>query len=128
MAPEGQRSIDNYFNKSNVVIPVDPTHPYPFGNAGRNSVRAYAFYEADLGLHKDFPLWKEGRKLEFRAEFFNLLNKTNFQAPNSTSQQQCLRHYPQHLPGAHNPVRAEDQPLAHFLFPGPLLCGPGRRS
>jgi hypothetical protein len=85
MAPEGQRSIDNYFNKSNVVIPVDPTHPYPFGNAGRNSVRAYAFYEADLGLHKDFPVWKEGKKLEFRAEFFNLLNKTNFQAPNSTA-------------------------------------------
>jgi hypothetical protein len=85
MAPEDQRSISNYFNKSNVVIPVDPTHPYPFGNAGRNSVRAYAFYQTDMGLHKEFPFWKEGRKIEFRAEFFNLFNKTNFQAPNSTS-------------------------------------------
>jgi hypothetical protein len=85
MAPEDQRNIDNYFNKANVVIPVDPANPYPFGNAGRNCVRAYAFYQTDLGLHKEFALMKEDRKLEFRAEFFNLFNKTNFQAPNSTS-------------------------------------------
>ncbi|MBI4891591.1 MAG: TonB-dependent receptor [Acidobacteria bacterium] len=84
MAPEGQRSIDKYFNPDNVVIPVDPLHPYPFGSAGRNVARSYALYQADFGMHKDFPLWAEGKKIEFRAEFFNLLNKTNFQAPNST--------------------------------------------
>ncbi len=84
MAPESQRNIDNYFNKDTVVIPVDVATPYPFGNAGRNSVRSYALYQTDLGLHKDFPLLAESRRLEFRAEFFNLLNKTNFQAPNST--------------------------------------------
>jgi outer membrane receptor protein involved in Fe transport len=85
LAPESQRNIDNYFNKANVLIPVDPAHPYPFGNAGRNSVRGYAFYQADLGLHKDFGLWSESKKLEFRSEFFNVLNKTNFQAPNSSA-------------------------------------------
>jgi len=84
MAPEPQRSIDNYFNKNNVVIPVDPLHPDPFGNAGRNNVRSYALHTTDLGLHKDFSLWKEDTKLSFRSEFFNLFNKTNFQAPNST--------------------------------------------
>jgi hypothetical protein len=84
LAPEGQRSIDTYFNLNNVVIPVDPTHPYPFGNAGRNLVRSYALYQADMGLHKEFRLWQESKKLEFRSEFFNLFNKTNFQAPNST--------------------------------------------
>ena len=85
MAPSGQRNIDNYFNKANVIIPVDPLNPNPFGNAGRNTVRSYAIYQTDLGLHKDFPLWSDIRKLEFRTEFFNLMNKTNFQAPNSTS-------------------------------------------
>jgi hypothetical protein len=84
MAPLSQRSIDNYFNKDNVVIPVDAQHPYPFGNAGRNIARGYAFYQADLGIGKDFPLWAEGRHPKFRSESFNLLNKTNFQAPNST--------------------------------------------
>jgi hypothetical protein len=84
MAPKSERNIDNYFNKNNVVLTGDPEHPNPFGNAGRNTTRSHALYQTDLGLHKDFPLWKESRKLEFRAEFFNLFNKTNFQAPNST--------------------------------------------
>jgi hypothetical protein len=81
MAPEGQRSIDNYFNKNNVVIPTNPL--FPFGDAGRNIVSTYPFYQADLGLHKEFPVWKENWKLELRGEFFNLLNKTNFGAPDS---------------------------------------------
>jgi hypothetical protein len=84
LAPEGQRNIDNYFNLANVVIPVSAATPNPFGNAGRNTIRSYAIYQTDLGLHKDFNLGSEKRKLEYRAEFFNLFNKTNFQAPNST--------------------------------------------
>jgi hypothetical protein len=82
MAPESQRSIDNYFDTANVVLPTDPR--FPFGNAGRNIARSYAFHQADMGLHKDFLLGSESRRLEFRAEFFDLLNKTNFGAPNST--------------------------------------------
>jgi hypothetical protein len=76
MAPEGSRTIDNYFNKDAVVIPTDRTQP--FGNAGRNIVRSHAFYQLDLGLHKSFRLPWDEKRLEFRAEFFNALNKTNF--------------------------------------------------
>jgi hypothetical protein len=32
----------------------------------------------DLGVHKSFTLWKESTQLEFRAEAFNILNRTNF--------------------------------------------------
>jgi hypothetical protein len=85
LAPESQRNIDNYFNKANVLIPVDPLNPNPFGNAGRNIARSYAIYQTDLGLHKDFNVRKEGWKLSFRSELFNLFNKTNFQAPNSAA-------------------------------------------
>jgi hypothetical protein len=85
MAPEASRNIDTYFNKANVLIPVDPANPNPFGNSGRNNVRSYALYQTDMGLHKEFRLWAESKKLEFRSEFFNLFNKTNFQAPNSTA-------------------------------------------
>jgi hypothetical protein len=35
----------------------------------------------DLGLHKDFRV-TEGSRIEFRTEAFNVLNKTNFSAPN----------------------------------------------
>ena len=41
-----------------------------------------AYYETDLGLHKNFNI-AEARYVQFRAEAFNLLNKTNF-APPST--------------------------------------------
>ncbi|MBI4874187.1 MAG: TonB-dependent receptor [Acidobacteria bacterium] len=82
MAPVAQRNIDNYFNKDNVQLPVNPL--FPFGNAGRNIARGYAFYQADMGLHKDFPVWREGRRIEFRSEFFNLFNRTNFASPNSS--------------------------------------------
>ena len=78
---QGQRTTSNYLNKSCVSVPTDPSHPW--GNASRNSVRGYPFYQFDLGLHKQFGLWREGTRLEFRAEAFNLLNQTNFQAPNS---------------------------------------------
>ncbi len=52
-----------------------------YGNVSRNSLRSYAFYQTDLGLHKAFALWREGSNLDFRAEAFNVLNKVNYQAP-----------------------------------------------
>ena len=68
-----------YFNTANVVLQTDPSHP--FGNAGRNAVRAPGLNQIDLAVHKDFRLPREGMRLQFRAEFFNALNHTNFQAP-----------------------------------------------
>jgi hypothetical protein len=80
--PSGsQQTYLNFFDKANIAQPTDPAQP--FGNAGRNIGRGYPLYQADLGLHKAFPIWKEGRQIEFRSEFFNLLNKTNFGLPNS---------------------------------------------
>ena len=75
-----ERSITNYFNKDAISVPTDVSKP--FGNAGRNIGRSHAFYQFDMGMHKDFRLFREENKLEFRAEFFNLFNKTNFQPAN----------------------------------------------
>jgi hypothetical protein len=61
----------------------NPSYTQPFGNAGRNIARTPFFSELDFGLHKNFNLRSERRYLQFRAEAFNLLNKTNF-APPST--------------------------------------------
>ncbi len=76
LAPPESRNIDNYFNRNNVVLPTDRSQP--FGNAARNSERSHALYQLDLGVHKDFALPRERMTLQFRGEFFNLLNKTNF--------------------------------------------------
>ena len=79
-APDGEQSVSNWFNKQNVTIPTDRTQP--FGNAPRNVARGPALYVLDMGLHKSVGLVGRSR-LEFRIEAFNVLNKTNFGAPNS---------------------------------------------
>jgi hypothetical protein len=78
MLPADQRTISHYFDTNNVHVPTDVSHP--FGNAGRNIARSNSFYNLDLGIHKQFPIQGEYKKLEFRTELFNALNKTNFQA------------------------------------------------
>ena len=35
----------------------------------------------DLAAAKTFPIWKERTRLQFRADFFNLFNHTNFANP-----------------------------------------------
>ena len=38
----------------------------------------------DFSVFKQFPLWKESQKLEFRSEFFNLFNTPQFNNPNGS--------------------------------------------
>jgi hypothetical protein len=35
----------------------------------------------DLAAAKSFPIWTERTRLQFRADFFNLFNHTNFANP-----------------------------------------------
>jgi hypothetical protein len=80
LAPADERTVQNWFNRNNVVIPTDPSQP--FGNAPRNALHGPNFWQVDFVASKrfDFPWRRSG--LEFRAEFFNLFNRTNFRAPN----------------------------------------------
>ncbi len=55
----------------------------PFGNAARNIARSDKYFNLDFAIQKSFRLpITEQTRIEFRAEFFNLFNKTNFQAAN----------------------------------------------
>jgi hypothetical protein len=56
-----------------------PTHP--FGNSGRNNIIGPAFWQIDFGVYKTFPVHERVR-IQFRAEAFNALNRTNFNVPN----------------------------------------------
>jgi len=62
-----------------VAIPTDPSQP--FGNVARNSVRGPMFWQLDTALSKRFT-FAGSTAFEFRFEAFNLLNRTNFRAPN----------------------------------------------
>jgi hypothetical protein len=68
-----------YFNYNAFSTPPPSA---PFGNSPRNAVRGFAFWELDTGLTKDFSITTKSH-LQFRAEAFNLTNKTNYGEPNS---------------------------------------------
>ncbi len=56
-----------------------------WGNLGRNTLRLGGTATFDLSLQKDTPIAGERVKLQFRAEFFNLLNRANWGAPTRVS-------------------------------------------
>jgi len=54
-----------------------------FGNSGRNQLRGAAYQEADISLVKNIvvPKFGESRKLELRADAFNIANHPNVAPP-----------------------------------------------
>lgn len=55
------------------------------GGLGRNTLRGYGWNELDFTLRREFPI-TEKIKLQFRADFFNILNHPAFAfAPGATS-------------------------------------------
>ena len=67
-----------YFNRGALAIPAVTS---PFGTLGRNVVYGFPLRQTNLVLSKSFRLWSETSRLTFRGEFYNLLNQTNFAAP-----------------------------------------------
>ncbi len=53
-----------------------------YGTLPRNALRAPALYNLNLAVSKKTPLFREGTQVEFRADFFNLLNHAEFLPPN----------------------------------------------
>lgn len=62
-------------------IPVDSNgNPTRQGTLGRNALRGFGATQWDLAVHRDIKI-HEGFTLEFRSEFFNVLNHPNFGSP-----------------------------------------------
>jgi hypothetical protein len=59
-----------------------PPASAPYGNVGRNSFRTPNFDQWDFSVDKNFRI-RERAKVQFRAEFFDLPNHTNFGIPNT---------------------------------------------
>jgi hypothetical protein len=75
------QTIDNYFAGYTFTTPPPSA---PFGNLGRNAFRAPSLEQWDMAVDKNFAITERAR-LQFRSEFFNLPNHTNFGIPNTTS-------------------------------------------
>ena len=66
-----------YFNTSAFAKPTFGT----FGNVRPNGFQQQRFWNVDASVFRQFPLWSDSRRLEFRAEAFNLLNTTILGTP-----------------------------------------------
>jgi hypothetical protein len=64
-------------------IAQDPNSPVEqFGTAGRNIAQGPGYANWDFSAFKNISI-TEGKELQFRAEFFNILNHTNLRLPDS---------------------------------------------
>ena len=81
------RSITNWIPRSSFALPGCPTmqpcatETHIEGNAGRNSIPMPGINNFDFSIFKNFHITENVRS-EFRAEFFNGLNHTQFGDPN----------------------------------------------
>lgn len=78
LVPSGFQQTPNHWFDTKALYVV----PYTFGSLGRNTIREDAFKNLDFSLAKDFPI-TESVRLEFRSEFFNVLNHPNFGPPDA---------------------------------------------
>jgi hypothetical protein len=72
--------INHWVNPAAFSLPA----PGTFGNLQRDFLTGPHTVNIDYSLTKDTTI-KEGYKLQFRAEFFNLANHANFALPNANA-------------------------------------------
>ena len=82
-AAASNKSYKQYFKVGNFATPATDGSATPFGNSPRNAVRGFDYWDVDTGLTKQFAL-TEKTHLVFRAEAFNVLNRTNYGDPNTS--------------------------------------------
>ena len=68
---------NQYFNSNAFVVPAAGT----YGNVGRDTLTGPGLAQLDFSVSKNTAV-SERFNLQFRAEFFNILNHTNFGTPN----------------------------------------------
>jgi Carboxypeptidase regulatory-like domain len=73
------QGLNEWFNTAAFAVPA----AYTFGNEGRNNMVGPAFKNLDITASKNFAI-TERFNLQFRAEFFNILNHPNFGTPDGT--------------------------------------------
>ena len=72
--------INSYFAGYTFTVP--PVNA-PFGNLGRNAFRVPGLEQWDLSVNKSFRI-RELATVQFRSEFFNVTNHTNFGIPTAS--------------------------------------------
>ena len=81
----GQRNVNQFFNTSCIALPSG-LGITAIGNANPSDVfRGPGIANYDATVFKNFPLRKESRVLQFRWEFYNVMNHTQFTTINTSA-------------------------------------------
>ena len=70
---------NQWFNPGAFVLPT----PGTYGNLGRGTLTGPGLADVDLSIFKNTGI-SDKTNLQFRAEFFNILNRSNYGPPNAT--------------------------------------------
>lgn len=76
--PDSQQTIQRWFDADAFAQPGFRQ----YGNSGRNVLFGPGTQQFNVALHKNFNV-TEGKRLQFRAEFYNLPNTPQFNTPNA---------------------------------------------
>jgi len=87
----GDRNIGTVY-RDNAIFWFTPaqaaqfTFPGPgeIGTSGRNAFRGPGFFNMDVSIVKNFPLWWERHRVSVRAELYNMWNNVNFANPGAS--------------------------------------------
>ena len=71
--------MSEWFDTSCYVLQA----PFQYGNAGRDTIEGPGLVNFDLNASKYFEL-REKMRLQFRSEFFNMMNTPYFGKPDTT--------------------------------------------
>jgi hypothetical protein len=74
------KSCVNWVNPAAFSVPVQNGPGTGFGNVVKGSLRGPGFTNWDAAVIRTFPIWRESN-LQFRAEYFDVLNHTEFSNP-----------------------------------------------
>jgi outer membrane receptor protein involved in Fe transport len=87
----GPRSVSDWLN-TNAYQRLDPVaNAGQFGTEGRNVNTGPGYADWDFAALKNFKL-AESKQLQFRAELFDVLNRTNFRLPDSDISSPTFNH------------------------------------
>jgi hypothetical protein len=87
----GKHSVSSWLNTS-AYKRLDPVaNAGQFGTEGRNVNNGPAYADWDFAAFKNFKV-TESRQLQFRAELFDFLNRTNFRLPDSDISSPSFNH------------------------------------
>jgi hypothetical protein len=79
--PFGERTYSRWFDPTVFARPARGD----YGNAPKDIYRGPGINAWDISIFKNFPLFSESRIIQFRSEFYNMFNHTQFAGVDSTA-------------------------------------------